>query len=187
MKPTGTTTAASRSIDVPGAALVAVGMFLLVFALSEGATYGWWEPLKDFTIAGHVDVARRRARSRSSRSSFVVVGRHPRRLLRARAVEGAPRTATRCSSSATSASRTFRYGLLTGHDRRDGPARLDLRAAGVPAGRQAPHRRAERLLAAAVRHLHHHRRAARRPPDPHVRDDDGRAPRARLVRDRHRC
>jgi len=41
-------------IDAPGAAMIAVGMFLLVFALSEGATYGWWEPLKDFTIAGHV-------------------------------------------------------------------------------------------------------------------------------------
>ena len=41
-------------IDAPGAALIAVGMFLLVFALSEGGTYGWWEPLKDFTIAGHV-------------------------------------------------------------------------------------------------------------------------------------
>ena len=33
-------------IDVPGALLVAVGMFLLVFALSEGARYGWWRPLE---------------------------------------------------------------------------------------------------------------------------------------------
>jgi EmrB/QacA subfamily drug resistance transporter len=40
-------------IDVPGAALVAVGMFLLVFSLSEGATYGWWKPISDFTVAGH--------------------------------------------------------------------------------------------------------------------------------------
>jgi EmrB/QacA subfamily drug resistance transporter len=41
-------------IDLPGAALIAVGMFTLVFALSEGAIYGWVTPLKDFSIAGHV-------------------------------------------------------------------------------------------------------------------------------------
>ncbi len=40
-------------IDVPGAALIAVGMFLFVFALSEGARYGWWHPLEDFSVAGH--------------------------------------------------------------------------------------------------------------------------------------
>jgi EmrB/QacA subfamily drug resistance transporter len=40
-------------IDAPGAALVAVGMFLLVFALSEGSTYGWWEPVKSFMIGSH--------------------------------------------------------------------------------------------------------------------------------------
>ena len=45
---------ARSSLDVPGAGLIAVGMFLLVFALSEGAIYGWWEPIKDFSIAGHV-------------------------------------------------------------------------------------------------------------------------------------
>jgi EmrB/QacA subfamily drug resistance transporter len=39
-------------IDVPGALLVATGMFLLVFSLSEGSTYGWAEPLKGFSIAG---------------------------------------------------------------------------------------------------------------------------------------
>jgi len=37
-------------IDLPGAALIASGMFLLVFALSEGGTYGWWEPTAPFTI-----------------------------------------------------------------------------------------------------------------------------------------
>ena len=42
------------AIDVPGAALIATGMFLLVFGLSEGAIYGWITPLKDFSIAGHV-------------------------------------------------------------------------------------------------------------------------------------
>jgi MFS family permease len=41
-------------IDVPGACLVAVGMFLLVFALSEGGSYGWWRPIKDFSIGGTV-------------------------------------------------------------------------------------------------------------------------------------
>jgi EmrB/QacA subfamily drug resistance transporter len=41
-------------IDLPGAGLIAIGMFTLVFALSEGAIYGWITPLKDFSIAGHV-------------------------------------------------------------------------------------------------------------------------------------
>lgn len=41
-------------VDVPGAALIAIGMFTLVFALSEGAIYGWITPLSDFSIAGHV-------------------------------------------------------------------------------------------------------------------------------------
>jgi EmrB/QacA subfamily drug resistance transporter len=41
-------------VDWPGAAMIAVGMFLLVFALSEGARYGWWRPLEDFAIGGHV-------------------------------------------------------------------------------------------------------------------------------------
>jgi len=39
-------------LDAPGAALIAVGMFLLVFALSEGGTYGWIRPIADFGIAG---------------------------------------------------------------------------------------------------------------------------------------
>ena len=41
-------------IDVPGAVLIAAGMFLLVFSLSEGAMYGWWKPIEDFTIGGHM-------------------------------------------------------------------------------------------------------------------------------------
>jgi len=40
------------SIDVPGACLVAVGMFLFVFALSEGTRYGWFRPLEAFSFAG---------------------------------------------------------------------------------------------------------------------------------------
>lgn len=39
-------------LDVPGAALVATGMFLLVFALSEGGTYGWLKPIAPMTILG---------------------------------------------------------------------------------------------------------------------------------------
>lgn len=39
-------------LDMTGAALVASGMFLLVFALSEGATYGWLRPVKDFSVVG---------------------------------------------------------------------------------------------------------------------------------------
>jgi MFS family permease len=41
------------SFDIPGAALVASGMFLLVFALSQGGVYGWWTPIHDFTVLGH--------------------------------------------------------------------------------------------------------------------------------------
>jgi len=41
-------------LDAVGAALIAAGMFGLVFALSEGSTYGWWKPLKDFSLFGHV-------------------------------------------------------------------------------------------------------------------------------------
>ncbi len=39
-------------LDALGAAFIAVGMFSLVFALSEGSTYGWWAPVKEFSIAG---------------------------------------------------------------------------------------------------------------------------------------
>ena len=43
---------ARTSIDLPGAALIAIGMFLIVFALSDGGTYGWFEPLKTFSVGG---------------------------------------------------------------------------------------------------------------------------------------
>jgi EmrB/QacA subfamily drug resistance transporter len=39
-------------IDVPGACLIAVGTFLLVFGLSEGVRYGWWRPLDAFKVGG---------------------------------------------------------------------------------------------------------------------------------------
>jgi EmrB/QacA subfamily drug resistance transporter len=39
-------------IDLPGALMVATGSFLLIFGLSESATYGWWRPIKDLDVAG---------------------------------------------------------------------------------------------------------------------------------------
>jgi len=39
-------------IDVRGSALIAVGSFSLIFGLSEGTTYGWWNPIKDLTVWG---------------------------------------------------------------------------------------------------------------------------------------
>ena len=41
-----------RPIDLPGAALLSAALFLLVFALSDGARYGWFEPLQSVRIAG---------------------------------------------------------------------------------------------------------------------------------------
>lgn len=39
-------------IDLPGAVLIATGMLALVFAISEGGTYGWWRPSSPFTVFG---------------------------------------------------------------------------------------------------------------------------------------
>lgn len=39
-------------IDLPGAVLAALGMFLLVFGLTEGGTYGWTTPLRAFSVFG---------------------------------------------------------------------------------------------------------------------------------------
>ena len=44
---------AREPLDLPGASLIAGGMFLLVFALSEGGTYRWFTPTAAFTMAGH--------------------------------------------------------------------------------------------------------------------------------------
>jgi EmrB/QacA subfamily drug resistance transporter len=41
-------------IDLPGAVLAASAMFLLMFGLTEGGTYGWSTPIKDFSVAGAV-------------------------------------------------------------------------------------------------------------------------------------
>lgn len=40
-------------LDIGGAFMIASGMALLVFGLSEGQTYGWVTPLRDVTIGGH--------------------------------------------------------------------------------------------------------------------------------------
>lgn len=39
-------------IDLPGALLIASGMFMLVFAISEGGTYGWFTAQKSVDILG---------------------------------------------------------------------------------------------------------------------------------------
>jgi len=44
--------ATKTPIDLPGAALVASGMFLLVFALSEGGEYGWLTPTRSLSVGG---------------------------------------------------------------------------------------------------------------------------------------
>jgi EmrB/QacA subfamily drug resistance transporter len=47
--------AAREPLDIPGAAMIAVGMFLLVFGLSEGGTYGWLRPISTVTL-GNTDI-----------------------------------------------------------------------------------------------------------------------------------
>lgn len=41
-----------QRLDVRGAVLIAAGTFLVVFGLSQGETYGWWVPIRSFTLAG---------------------------------------------------------------------------------------------------------------------------------------
>jgi EmrB/QacA subfamily drug resistance transporter len=41
-----------QRIDIPGAMLVAAGMFSLVFALSEGGAYGWLTPIRPLAVMG---------------------------------------------------------------------------------------------------------------------------------------
>jgi EmrB/QacA subfamily drug resistance transporter len=43
---------AKPRLDITGACLIASGMFLLVFAISEGSRYGWWKPSAAFTVMG---------------------------------------------------------------------------------------------------------------------------------------
>jgi EmrB/QacA subfamily drug resistance transporter len=41
-------------LDAVGALLIAVGTFFLIFGLSQGASYGFLRPIRDFTVLGHV-------------------------------------------------------------------------------------------------------------------------------------
>ncbi|MRH86956.1 MFS transporter [Nocardia sp. SYP-A9097] len=43
---------AAPGLDVDGFLLSAAGFALLVFALIEGQTYGWWKPLREFPMPG---------------------------------------------------------------------------------------------------------------------------------------
>ena len=171
-------------LDVPGAGLIAAGMFLLVFALSEGAIYGWWEPIKDFSIAGHVIWPATKPISIIPiiflTSVVILTGFYFLERWKERN-ERDPLFEFKHSAPAHVPVRVAHRS-----DRRDGPARHQVRAARVPAGRPAPQRGAERLVAAADRLLRHHRRAARRPPDPLPRHDGRRADRLPRVRDRRR-
>ena len=45
-------TGVREPLDVPGAILIASGMGLLVFGISEGTTYGWWTPIRAFVLGG---------------------------------------------------------------------------------------------------------------------------------------
>ena len=129
---------------------IASGMFLLVFGLSEGGRYGWWDPLQTFTVAGPDGVARvaaglgrpgglRRWRSCCSRGFC--------------ACERAQGAATgRDPLFEFSQLRHAELPLRTAHHRRagHGPARLPVRAAGVPPGRQPPLGLDSRPVAGAV-------------------------------------
>ncbi|MCM6775120.1 DHA2 family efflux MFS transporter permease subunit [Nocardia sp. CDC159] len=42
----------ARGVDVDGFLLSAAGFALVVFALIEGQTYGWWRPLREFRLFG---------------------------------------------------------------------------------------------------------------------------------------
>ena len=102
--------AGASSSTSPGAVLIAVGMFLLVFALSEGGTYGWWTPIKDFTVAGHVVwPAYALDLDHPDRASWLAAIMLTAFVLR-RARQGTPQRRTRCSSSRTCGSRRTATG-----------------------------------------------------------------------------
>ncbi len=95
-----------------GALLVASGSFSLVFGLSEGATYGWWKPVKDFAVGRRDSVApipRRFDHSVGLPRRGVVV----RRLRRGGATHRAGRTQDPLFEFGQLRHLGFRYGLLT--------------------------------------------------------------------------
>ena len=142
------------------------GMFLLVFALSEGAHVRLVPPARGVQRSPGAEVWPATAASRSSRSSFAARGR-------------ACSFAFYASSGGRSAHDRdplfefgqlrhlgFRYGLHHHAACSRWARSAVLRAARLPAGRPAPHRGDQRVLAAAVRRVHRHRVAARRLPHP---------------------
>jgi EmrB/QacA subfamily drug resistance transporter len=39
-------------LDLTGALLIATGTFCIIFGLSQGGSYGYWRPIRDFTVLG---------------------------------------------------------------------------------------------------------------------------------------
>ena len=108
-------------IDVRGAALIAVGSFSLIFGLSEGTTYGWWNPIKDLTVGSWNAWPATRAVSVIP-FAFVLSRRRVHRVRRRRAGDGArqPRSAVRVRPAPPPG-----VPLRPAHDHgaRDGPVR----------------------------------------------------------------
>ena len=104
---------------------------------------------RTFTVGGHdvwpasapISIIPLAFSRRRSRSSSPFVSRRTR--------QGTAATAIRSSSSRTCGIKTYRYGLLTGLVLAMGQLGLSFVLPRVPAGRQAPHRGAERAVAAA--------------------------------------
>jgi EmrB/QacA subfamily drug resistance transporter len=98
-------------LDGPGAALIALGMFLLVFALSEGGSYGWITPIASVDLGRHQVWSGHAAVSIIPLillASFVVLYcfyRHER--------SREARNASPLFEFGLLHHRTFRYGLLT--------------------------------------------------------------------------
>ena len=143
-------------IDVPGALLIASGMFMLVFGISEGATYGWWRP-------------RRRSR-RSARAlavvrpisivpvAFLLAGVLLFAFYRVQLRQGARRRrpAVRVQQPAPPRrSATAHHAVAHG----DGPGRVPAGHVGPAARRPSPLGGRHRPLARAVRRRHRRRLA----------------------------
>ena len=140
--------------------LIAAGMFGLVFALSEGSTYGWWKPLKDFSRVRARRVAddeadldhadRARGRRSGSSSLFYFVERAKER-----------RDAHPLFPFAHLKIKTYRYGLLTGLVLAMGQFGLSFVLPVFLQSARLLSPAAERLVAVPDRRVHHPRRAGR--------------------------
>ena len=163
-------------LDGPGAALIAIGMFLLVFALSEGGSYGWITPIASVDAAGHQLWSAHAPISiipvilAASAGVLYAFYRHERARER--------RHASPLFEFGLLRYRTFRYGLLTTTVLSMGQLGPELRPGPVPAGGQAPDRPAERPVGPALRPVHHRRRPHRRTPHQPHRHRPGDPPRA---------